>query len=64
MRTRNGRTSDVSCVFFQFQCRVLFPCSLGSPVFVTDVLLGDDNTVCVTCDLQRYFNQLEKPLLV
>ena len=29
-------------------------------VFVTDVLLGDDNTVCVTCDPQRYFNQLEK----
>ena len=29
-------------------------------VFVTDVLLGDDNTVCVICDLQRYFNQLEK----
>ena len=28
--------------------------------FLTDVLLGDDNTVCVTCDLQRYFNQLEK----
>ena len=29
-------------------------------VFVTDVLLGDDNTVCVTCDPQRYCNQLEK----
>ena len=29
-------------------------------VFVTDVLFGDDNTVCVTCDPQRYCNQLEK----
>ena len=29
-------------------------------MFVTDVLLGDENTVCVTCDPQRNCNQLEK----
>ena len=29
-------------------------------VFVTDVLLGDDNTVCVTCGPQLYCNQFEK----
>ena len=29
-------------------------------VFVTDVLLGDDNSLCVTCDAQRSCNQLEK----
>ena len=26
----------------------------------SEVLLGDDNTLCVTCDPQRYCNQLEK----
>ena len=29
-------------------------------MFVTYVLLGDDNTVCVTCDPQRHCKQFEK----
>ena len=48
----------MSLVFLPVPVSCVVP--LGSIVFVTDVLLGDDNTVCVTCDLQRYFSQLQK----